>query len=156
MCKSNSAHPHCGQQYLCSSFAVNHCCFLSRALKSHHFLHTTPISSRSNYRISASFPTLRPQLKKKTLEVTVWDYDRSSSNDFLGEVSISRLWALCLEMSKTLSIDLKQKLATAAALLIYCDILATEQALFILTDWHVYACICLQPMIWGVSFGSCL
>lgn len=27
------------------------------------------------------------QLKKKTLEVTVWDYDRSSSNDFLGEVS---------------------------------------------------------------------
>ncbi|XP_031408911.1 protein piccolo isoform X2 [Meleagris gallopavo] len=28
------------------------------------------------------------QLKKKTLEVTVWDYDRFSSNDFLGEVSI--------------------------------------------------------------------
>uniref|UniRef100_A0A3Q3BW56 Piccolo presynaptic cytomatrix protein n=1 Tax=Haplochromis burtoni TaxID=8153 RepID=A0A3Q3BW56_HAPBU len=28
------------------------------------------------------------QLKKKTLEVTVWDYDRSSSNDFLGEVLI--------------------------------------------------------------------
>lgn len=27
------------------------------------------------------------QLKKKTLEVTVWDYDKSSSNDFLGEVS---------------------------------------------------------------------
>ncbi|KAM8974113.1 protein piccolo isoform 2-T2 [Pelodytes ibericus] len=26
------------------------------------------------------------QLKKKTLEVTVWDYDRFSSNDFLGEV----------------------------------------------------------------------
>ncbi|XP_032489075.1 double C2-like domain-containing protein alpha [Phocoena sinus] len=25
------------------------------------------------------------QLKKKTLEVTVWDYDRFSSNDFLGE-----------------------------------------------------------------------
>uniref|UniRef100_A0A8K9WRD2 Protein piccolo n=1 Tax=Oncorhynchus mykiss TaxID=8022 RepID=A0A8K9WRD2_ONCMY len=28
------------------------------------------------------------QLKKKTLEVTVWDYDKSSSNDFLGEVLI--------------------------------------------------------------------
>ncbi|KAK0145360.1 Protein piccolo [Merluccius polli] len=27
-------------------------------------------------------------LKKKTLEVTVWDYGRSSSNDFLGEVMI--------------------------------------------------------------------
>ncbi|XP_048466146.1 protein piccolo-like [Rhincodon typus] len=27
------------------------------------------------------------QLKKKTLEVTVWDYDRLSSNDFLGEGS---------------------------------------------------------------------
>uniref|UniRef100_A0A673GY27 Piccolo presynaptic cytomatrix protein b n=1 Tax=Sinocyclocheilus rhinocerous TaxID=307959 RepID=A0A673GY27_9TELE len=27
-------------------------------------------------------------LKKKTLEVTVWDYDRYSSNDFLGEVLI--------------------------------------------------------------------
>lgn len=31
---------------------------------------------------------LELQLKKKTLEVTVWDYDRFSSNDFLGEVSI--------------------------------------------------------------------
>ncbi|XP_040270025.1 protein piccolo [Bufo bufo] len=28
------------------------------------------------------------QLKKKTLEVTVWDYDKFSSNDFLGEVLI--------------------------------------------------------------------
>ena len=28
-----------------------------------------------------------PQLRKKTLEVSVWDYDKSSSNDFLGEVS---------------------------------------------------------------------
>ncbi|GCB76113.1 hypothetical protein scyTo_0016521, partial [Scyliorhinus torazame] len=28
------------------------------------------------------------QIKKKTLEVTVWDYDRFSSNDFLGEVLI--------------------------------------------------------------------
>ncbi|EHH52380.1 hypothetical protein EGM_12811 [Macaca fascicularis] len=28
------------------------------------------------------------QLKKKTLEVTVWDYDRFSSNDFLGEFKI--------------------------------------------------------------------
>ncbi|XP_053320473.1 protein piccolo [Spea bombifrons] len=28
------------------------------------------------------------QLKKKTLEVTIWDYDRFSSNDFLGEVLI--------------------------------------------------------------------
>ncbi|XP_059997832.1 protein piccolo-like [Lagenorhynchus albirostris] len=28
------------------------------------------------------------QLKKKTLEMTVWDYDRFSSNDFLGEVLI--------------------------------------------------------------------
>lgn len=31
---------------------------------------------------------LKLQLKKKTLEVTVWDYDRFSSNDFLGEVSV--------------------------------------------------------------------
>lgn len=36
------------------------------------------------------------QLKKKTLEVTVWDYDRSSSNDFLGEVSA----VLMFELSK--------------------------------------------------------
>uniref|UniRef100_A0AAR2L7U3 Protein piccolo n=1 Tax=Pygocentrus nattereri TaxID=42514 RepID=A0AAR2L7U3_PYGNA len=28
------------------------------------------------------------QLKRKTLEVTVWDYDRYSTNDFLGEVLI--------------------------------------------------------------------
>ncbi|XP_054656463.1 protein piccolo isoform X2 [Dunckerocampus dactyliophorus] len=28
------------------------------------------------------------QLRKKTLEVTVWDYDKCSSNDFLGEVLI--------------------------------------------------------------------
>lgn len=34
------------------------------------------------------------QLKKKTLEVTVWDYDRSSSNDFLGEVSVFRMFEL--------------------------------------------------------------
>ncbi|NXX46591.1 PCLO protein, partial [Tricholaema leucomelas] len=50
------------------------------------------------------------QLKKKTLEVTVWDYDRFSSNDFLGEVlielsSISQLdntprWYLLKEQSE--------------------------------------------------------
>lgn len=34
------------------------------------------------------------QLKKKTLEVTVWDYDRSSSNDFLGEVCVFRMFEL--------------------------------------------------------------
>lgn len=34
------------------------------------------------------------QLKKKTLEVTVWDYDRSSSSDFLGEVSAFRMFEL--------------------------------------------------------------
>ncbi|XP_043944291.1 protein piccolo isoform X2 [Protopterus annectens] len=37
------------------------------------------------------------QLKKKTLEVTVWDYDRFSSNDFLGEVLI--------DLSNTTNID---------------------------------------------------
>uniref|UniRef100_A0A6I8PQS0 Protein piccolo n=1 Tax=Ornithorhynchus anatinus TaxID=9258 RepID=A0A6I8PQS0_ORNAN len=37
------------------------------------------------------------QLKKKTLEVTVWDYDRFSSNDFLGEVLI--------ELSSTSHLD---------------------------------------------------
>lgn len=38
--------------------------------------------------------SLSVQLKKKTLEVTVWDYDRSSSNDFLGEVSAFRTFEL--------------------------------------------------------------
>ncbi|XP_077193965.1 protein piccolo isoform X6 [Paroedura picta] len=37
------------------------------------------------------------QLKKKTLEVTVWDYDRFSSNDLLGEVLI--------ELSSTSQLD---------------------------------------------------
>ncbi|XP_030072538.1 protein piccolo [Microcaecilia unicolor] len=37
------------------------------------------------------------QLKKKTLEVTVWDYDRFSSNDFLGEV--------LLDLSNTSQLD---------------------------------------------------
>ncbi|KAF1485677.1 Protein piccolo, partial [Pygoscelis antarcticus] len=52
------------------------------------------------------------QLKKKTLEVTVWDYDRFSSNDFLGEVlielsSVSQLdntprWYLLKEQSENI------------------------------------------------------
>ncbi|KAJ8269008.1 hypothetical protein COCON_G00116150 [Conger conger] len=37
------------------------------------------------------------QIKKKTLEVTVWDYDRFSSNDFLGEVLI--------DLSNTIQLD---------------------------------------------------
>ncbi|XP_076849492.1 uncharacterized protein pclob isoform X1 [Brachyhypopomus gauderio] len=37
------------------------------------------------------------QLKRKTLEVTVWDYDRYSSNDFLGEVLI--------DLSNTVQLD---------------------------------------------------
>lgn len=37
--------------------------------------------------LSLLLSALSIQLKKKTLEVTVWDYDRTSSNDFLGEVS---------------------------------------------------------------------
>ncbi|XP_051911630.1 protein piccolo isoform X4 [Hippocampus zosterae] len=37
------------------------------------------------------------QLRKKTLEVTVWDYDKCSSNDFLGEVLI--------ELSNTAQLD---------------------------------------------------
>lgn len=84
--------------------------------------------------------------------MTVWDYDRSSSNDFLGEVSIFRLWAPCLEMSKTLSIDLTRRLATAAAaaLLIYFYFFAMEQPLFIQADMILL--ICLHPMIMDVSF----
>lgn len=42
----------------------------------------------------SSLSSLPVQLKKKTLEVTVWDYDRSSSNDFLGEVSVFRTFKL--------------------------------------------------------------
>ncbi|XP_048862440.1 protein piccolo-like isoform X5 [Brienomyrus brachyistius] len=37
------------------------------------------------------------QLKKKTLEVTVWDYDRMGSNDFLGEALI--------DLSNTVQLD---------------------------------------------------
>lgn len=47
---------------------------------------------------------LKFQLKKKTLEVTVWDYDRSSSNDFLGEVSASGIWIVQYQMSDAFSI----------------------------------------------------
>jgi hypothetical protein len=39
--------------------------------------------------------SVRMQLMKKTLEVTVWDYDRFSSNDFLGEVSLD-FWVYLL------------------------------------------------------------
>lgn len=49
-------------------------------------------------RASLLFSVISMQLKKKTLEVTVWDYDKSSSNDFLGEVSASGIWVPCLQM----------------------------------------------------------
>lgn len=122
-------------------------------LRALHSRHTAPTSSRSNIRISPPSPRFALQLKKKTLEVTVWDYDRSSSNDFLGEVSIFRLGAPCLGMSKTLSIDLTRRLATAAtaaALLIYFDLLALEQPLFIQADMIML--LCLHPMIMDVGF----
>lgn len=54
-------------------------------------------------------------------------------------------------MSKTLSIDLTQRLATAAAaLLIYFYFFAMEQPLFIQADMIML--ICLHPMIMDVSF----
>lgn len=33
-------------------------------------------------------PLRRPELKTRSLEITVWDYDRYGANDFLGEVSL--------------------------------------------------------------------
>lgn len=59
-----------------------------------------------SFDIIISALSLSLQLKKKTLEVTVWDYDRSSSNDFLGEVSAFR--TQCLKMSNAFSIYFTQ------------------------------------------------
>ena len=40
-----------------------------------------------NYQVS--YPNVhKEEVKYKTLEVTVWDYDRFKSNDFLGKISI--------------------------------------------------------------------
>jgi len=38
---------------------------------------------------TVTFPNVHyEELRNKTLEVTVWDYDRFKANDFLGEVVI--------------------------------------------------------------------
>lgn len=79
---------------------VYFCCFLSYFFHPHMYTNThthtgtfthlsIPHKDPCSYNLCCSllFFTLSIQLKKKTLEVTVWDYDRSSSNDFLGEVS---------------------------------------------------------------------
>lgn len=33
-------------------------------------------------------PLRRPDLKNRSLEITVWDYDRYGANDFVGEVGL--------------------------------------------------------------------
>lgn len=81
------------------------------------------------------------QLKKKTLEVTVWDYDRSSSNDFLGEVSVFRMF----ELSNPLVFALFRPLLSSLM------ILSFGKALQIL-----WSSVNSPPFVWMARGDQCL
>lgn len=47
---------------------------------------TTTITNSSEPRWNQTFMYKESGLRNKTLEITVWDYDRIGASDFLGEV----------------------------------------------------------------------